>query len=137
MNGRFSTDKLFGQVDVDTEGQVVYDSGRFLQVFPDALGSSFQLSVQRFPQVVVTVAILECCSNLFVRCTLPIHLLLLLGKFRTMDKVRKPNISVCYTPSSEPYSIYIFSFACFLKAWKLLSMVDLREKVMRPGVLWR
>jgi hypothetical protein len=23
-----------------------------------------------------------------------------------MDKVRKPNISVCYTPSSEPYSIY-------------------------------
>jgi hypothetical protein len=29
-----------------------------------------------------------------------------LGKIRTMDKVRKPNISVCYTPSSEPYSIY-------------------------------
>jgi hypothetical protein len=28
------------------------------------------------------------------------------GKIRTMDKVRKPNISVCYTPSSEPYSIY-------------------------------
>jgi hypothetical protein len=25
-----------------------------------------------------------------------------------MDKVRKPNISVCYTPSSEPYSIYSF-----------------------------
>jgi hypothetical protein len=24
-----------------------------------------------------------------------------------MDKVRKPNISVCYTPSSELYSIYI------------------------------
>jgi uncharacterized phosphosugar-binding protein len=24
-----------------------------------------------------------------------------------MDKVRKPNISVCYTPSSEPYSITI------------------------------
>jgi hypothetical protein len=23
-----------------------------------------------------------------------------------MDKVRKPDISVCYTPSSEPYSIY-------------------------------
>jgi hypothetical protein len=23
-----------------------------------------------------------------------------------MDKVRKPNISVCYTSSSEPYSIY-------------------------------
>jgi hypothetical protein len=23
-----------------------------------------------------------------------------------MDKVRKPNISVCYKPSSEPYSIY-------------------------------
>jgi hypothetical protein len=27
-------------------------------------------------------------------------------KIRTMDKARKPNISVCYTPSSEPYSIY-------------------------------
>jgi hypothetical protein len=26
-----------------------------------------------------------------------------------MDKVRKPNISVCYTPSSEPYSIYLLS----------------------------
>jgi hypothetical protein len=25
-----------------------------------------------------------------------------------MYKVRKPNISVCYTPSSEPYSIYFF-----------------------------
>jgi hypothetical protein len=25
-----------------------------------------------------------------------------------MDKVRKPNISVCYTPSSEPYSIYFY-----------------------------
>jgi hypothetical protein len=24
-----------------------------------------------------------------------------------MDKVRKLNISVCYTPSSEPYSIYL------------------------------
>jgi hypothetical protein len=29
-----------------------------------------------------------------------------LGKIRTMDKIRNPNISVCYTPSSEPYSIY-------------------------------
>jgi hypothetical protein len=28
-----------------------------------------------------------------------------LGKIRTMDKVWKPSISVCYTPSSEPYSI--------------------------------
>jgi hypothetical protein len=25
-----------------------------------------------------------------------------------MDKVRKPNISVCYTPPSEPYSIYMY-----------------------------
>jgi hypothetical protein len=24
-----------------------------------------------------------------------------------MDKVRNPNICVCYTPSSEPYSIYL------------------------------
>jgi hypothetical protein len=29
-----------------------------------------------------------------------------------MDKVRKPNISVCYTPSSEPYSIYHFVQYC-------------------------
>lgn len=27
-----------------------------------------------------------------------------------------------------------FSFACFLKAWKLLSMVDLREEVAGPDV---
>jgi hypothetical protein len=26
---------------------------------------------------------------------------------RTMDKARKPSISVCYAPSSEPYSIYL------------------------------
>jgi hypothetical protein len=26
-----------------------------------------------------------------------------------MDKVRKSNISVCYTPLSEPYSIYYFT----------------------------
>jgi hypothetical protein len=31
---------------------------------------------------------------------------LVFRKIRTMDKVQKPNISVCYTPSSEPYSIY-------------------------------
>jgi hypothetical protein len=31
-----------------------------------------------------------------------------------MDKVRNPNISVCYTPSSEPYSIRIYCmFYCF------------------------
>jgi hypothetical protein len=30
-----------------------------------------------------------------------------------MDKVRKPNISVCYTPSSEPYSKQIL-FQIFL-----------------------
>jgi hypothetical protein len=34
------------------------------------------------------------------------------GKIRTMDKVRKPNISVCYTPSSESYSIYIDLLVC-------------------------
>jgi hypothetical protein len=33
----------------------------------------------------------------------------MLGKIRTMDRVRKPNISVCYTPSSEPYSIYLYN----------------------------
>jgi hypothetical protein len=31
----------------------------------------------------------------------------------TMDKVRKPNISVCYTPSSEPYSIYMLKLFCY------------------------
>jgi hypothetical protein len=31
-----------------------------------------------------------------------------------MDKVRKPNISVCYTPSSEPYSIYYYYSFLFL-----------------------
>jgi hypothetical protein len=35
---------------------------------------------------------------------------LVFRKIRTMDKVRKPNISVCYTPSSEPYSIYLLFF---------------------------
>jgi hypothetical protein len=35
-----------------------------------------------------------------------------LGKIRTIDKVRKPNISVCYTPSSEPYRVYLHSY-CF------------------------
>jgi hypothetical protein len=28
-------------------------------------------------------------------------------KIRTMDKVQKPSNSVCYTPSSEPYRIYM------------------------------
>jgi hypothetical protein len=32
---------------------------------------------------------------------------LLFRKMRTIEKVRKRNISVCYTPSSEPYSIYL------------------------------
>jgi hypothetical protein len=38
-----------------------------------------------------------------------------LGKIRTMDKVRKPSICVCYTPSSEPYSIYVVTLyiICF------------------------
>jgi hypothetical protein len=27
-------------------------------------------------------------------------------EFRTMDKVQKPNIDECYTPSSEPYRVY-------------------------------
>jgi hypothetical protein len=36
-----------------------------------------------------------------------------------MDKVRKSDISVCYTPSSEPYSIY-------------LKYVCLRIKILTP-----
>lgn len=47
MNGRFSTDKLLGQVDVHAVSQVAYGSGRVLQGFPDALGPCIQLSVQR------------------------------------------------------------------------------------------
>jgi hypothetical protein len=35
-------------------------------------------------------------------------------KIRTMDKVRKPSNSVCYTPSSEPYRIYIL-LRCMLQ----------------------
>jgi hypothetical protein len=31
---------------------------------------------------------------------------LVIIKIRTMDKVRNPSNSVCYTPSSEPYRIY-------------------------------
>jgi hypothetical protein len=27
-------------------------------------------------------------------------------EYRTMEKVQKPSISVCYTPSSEPFRIY-------------------------------
>jgi hypothetical protein len=29
-------------------------------------------------------------------------------EFRTMDKVQKPNINECYTPSSEPYRVYSY-----------------------------
>jgi hypothetical protein len=32
-----------------------------------------------------------------------------------MEKVRKPNISVCYTPSSEPYSIHSFPASAEVK----------------------
>jgi hypothetical protein len=36
-------------------------------------------------------------------------LFLVIIKIRTMDKVRNPSNSVCYTPSSEPYRIYLNS----------------------------
>jgi hypothetical protein len=47
-----------------------------------------------------------------------------------MDKVRKPSISVCYTPSSEPYSIYYCMFTLYLlrllnKGIRLSSAVSL------------
>lgn len=71
MNGRFSTDKLFGQVDVDTVSQVVYDSGRFLQGFSSAERATHSPGSGHRSDF-------ECCSNLFVRRTLPIHLLLCL-----------------------------------------------------------
>jgi hypothetical protein len=28
-------------------------------------------------------------------------------EFRMMDKVQKPSINECYTPSSEPYRVYV------------------------------
>jgi hypothetical protein len=34
----------------------------------------------------------------------------LLSKTRTMEKVQKPSNSVCYTPLSEPYKIYVNIF---------------------------
>jgi hypothetical protein len=34
---------------------------------------------------------------------------LVIIRIRTMDKVRNPSNSVCYTPSSEPYRIEMFS----------------------------
>jgi hypothetical protein len=58
---------LFGKVDVGTVNLVVYGSARLLQGFPDALGPSIQLGVQLLLQMMVTGAILECSSNLFVR----------------------------------------------------------------------
>jgi hypothetical protein len=38
-----------------------------------------------------------------------------------MGKVRKPNISVCYTPSSEPYSINMIE----VRFYELVRMLDI------------
>jgi hypothetical protein len=49
-------------------------------------------------------------------------------KIRTMDKVRKPNISVSYTPSSEPYSIYFWRLCgCSHNVWPLMIMTKRHE----------
>jgi hypothetical protein len=42
---------------MDTVNQVVEDGHKLLQVLPDALGPSLQLSAKRFFQVVVTIEI--------------------------------------------------------------------------------
>jgi hypothetical protein len=47
--------------------QVVVGSSKLLQGFPDELGPSFPLIVERCFQVVVTAAILKRLSDLFVR----------------------------------------------------------------------
>jgi hypothetical protein len=41
--------------------------GNLLRGFPDVLGPCLRLRVERFFKAVVTQAILELCSNLFVR----------------------------------------------------------------------
>jgi hypothetical protein len=70
------------------------------------IGQTFphKFRIQRGPQQIYTYRDTQRFGNrssfrnvVFFHCYL--------GKIRTMDKVRKPNISVCYTPPSEPYSI--------------------------------
>jgi hypothetical protein len=61
---------MFGQADLGTVSQVVYDCDRFLQGFADTL-SLPQLSVERFMQAVVTVAVLERRTNFFLRAPPP------------------------------------------------------------------
>jgi hypothetical protein len=58
--GGFSTDVLFGQVNMGTVSQVVYDDCKLLQRFPNVLRPLQLLQV-------VTLAILKCRSNFFVR----------------------------------------------------------------------
>jgi hypothetical protein len=59
-----------------------------------------------------------------------------------MDKVQKPSISVCYTPSSQPYRIYcgfqiknqVVPTCCFMTlhaiAYELLSYVSFARMMM-------
>jgi hypothetical protein len=46
-----------------------------------------------------------------------------LFRIRTMDEVRKPINSVCYTPSSEPYRIYQPFSMTFMDSYKLQSVI--------------
>jgi hypothetical protein len=41
-----------------------------------------------------------------------------------MDEVRKPNIFVCYTPSAEPYSIYINLMLIYLNSLALVKTIS-------------
>jgi hypothetical protein len=46
-----------------------------------------------------------------------------------MDKVQKPSIDECYTPSSEPYRVY------FVTSWrKRLSMVTVFGRNFDDGI---
>jgi hypothetical protein len=58
---------VLGYFNMDRVSQVVCGSSEFLQGFPDELGPYFHLRVERFFQVVVTIAILKCPGNLFLR----------------------------------------------------------------------
>lgn len=59
---------LYGFLSLHVVGKVNDGGGKFLQEFPDVLGNSFHLRVERYFLVVITIAILKCFNNLFIRC---------------------------------------------------------------------
>jgi hypothetical protein len=51
-----------------------------------------------------------------------------------MDKVRKPSNSVCYTPSSEPYRIYVFLLICKLYETETCAKWDMFLILRHPSL---